>query len=130
MNSNTNTAIILIILLLVLIVSGSLTLYYLNNSADKLENSISAASDSVIKKEWSAAKKELADFSKDWNKTKYSWAMLIDHIEIDNIDDSFHKSLKYIESEDYPSALAELDALRHYILHIPEKENFSFENIL
>lgn len=129
MNSNTKTIIVVAILLIIIILSGSLTLYYLDRSAGELELAINSAGRSVTAKNWPAAELQLEKFEKKWTKTQYFWAMLVDHFEIDNIDDSYNKTKKYIESEDYSSALAELEALRHYILHIPKKEGFTFENI-
>lgn len=129
MNTNTKTLILVAILLIAIILSGSLTLYYLGRSAGVLNSSVAAASKSVTDKQWSSAEKQLEEFDKNWDRTKYYWAMLVDHFEIDNIDDSFTKTKKYVESEDYSSALAELEALKYYILHLPKKESFSLENI-
>ncbi len=130
MNTNTKTIIIVVILLIIIVFSGSLTLFYLNKSAEKLQSAVVSASDSVSKKQWDTAGEVLRDFEKKWDKTKYFWAMLVDHFEIDNIDDAFNKSKKFVETQDESSALAELEALRHYILHIPRKEGFTMENVL
>ncbi|MHB8065156.1 MAG: DUF4363 family protein [Ruminiclostridium sp.] len=130
MNSNTKTIILVACLLIIIILSGSLTLYYLNLSANELEHSIKAACKSVSDNQWDSAKGHLDTFEATWKKTKFGWAILLDHFEIDNIDNSFTKSEKYVESEDFSLALSELEALRQYILHIPQKEGFSLENIL
>jgi len=129
-NSNTKVIILVACILIIIILAGSLTLYYLDLSANKLEHSVKAACISVGDNQWDSAKKQLDAFENTWKKTKFGWAILLDHFEIDNIDNSFTKSKKYVESKDYSSALAELEALRQYILHIPQKESFSLENIL
>lgn len=130
MNTNIKVLIIVSILLITVILSGILTLYYLDKSAGVLELSILSAAKSVTDKQWNSAEKQLEEFSRNWKRTKYFWAMLVDHFEIDNIEDSYNKTKMYVESEDYSSSLAELETLRHYIRHIPEKEGFTFENIL
>ncbi len=130
MNSNTKIIILVICILLIIITSGALSLHYFNKTASKLEYTVNAACEYVSANKWASAKNQLEDFEYTWEKTKFGWAILLDHFEIDNIDNSFTKSKKYIESEDFSSALAELEALRHYILHIPEKEDFTLENIL
>jgi len=129
MNSNTKIIILVSVLLITVILSGSLTLYYLDKSAGVLELSIVSAGKSVTDKQWTSAEKQLEEFSKNWENTKYFWSMLVDHFEIDNIEDSYNKTKMYVESEDYSSSLAELETLRHYIRHIPEKEGFTLENI-
>jgi len=130
MNSNTKTIIFVACLLLIIIISGILTLSYLNFTANKLEYSVKAAGVSVSNNQWDSAEQQLKAFENYWEKTKIGWAILLDHFEVDNINNSFIKSRKYVESKDFSSALAELEALRQYILHIPKKEEFSLENIL
>lgn len=130
MNSNTKTLILIACLLLVIIISGTLSLYYFASSSSKLEYSINVAATSVSDGQWDLAIKQLETFENIWESTKFGWAILLDHFEIDNIDNSFIKSKEYVESKDLSLALAELEALRQYILHIPQKEGFSLENIL
>lgn len=130
MKSNTKTIILIAVLILAIIISGLITLNYLYRSSNKLEKNIASAYSAVSEAQWDMAEKQLEEFEANWEKTKYIWAMLVDHFEIDNIDNSFVKSRQYIKSRDYPSALSEVDALRQYILHIPGKEDFSLENIL
>jgi hypothetical protein len=129
-NSNTKIIILVACLLLVIIVSGIITLQYLKSSANELEQTVKEACVSIGNNEWELAGKQLDDFENDWDKTKYGWAILIDHFEIDNINDAYTKSKKYVETKDMPSALAELEVLRQYILHIPKREGFSLVNIL
>lgn len=130
MNINIKTILLITVLVLIIIISGVITLNYLYRSSSKLETNINSAYSAVSKTQWELAENQLKEFETNWKKTKYIWAMLVDHFEIDNIDNSFVKSKQYIESKDYPSALSEVDSLRQYILHIPRKENFSLENIL
>lgn len=130
MNTNIKTIIIVACLLSSVILSGVLLQYYLECSCDKLDSSLKATYSSVSEIKWDDATEQLAAFEANWKKTKYFWAILLDHFEIDNIDNSFTKTREYIKSEDYSSAIAELEALRQYVLHIPKRESFSLENIL
>jgi hypothetical protein len=56
--------------------------------------------------------------------------MLIDHFEIDNIDNSMVRMSKYVEEKSSDDALAELAALRKFIQHIPVKNALSIKNVL
>jgi hypothetical protein len=67
---------------------------------------------------------------KEWQKTKLLWAMLIIHREIDSIDEALIRSMKATQSKNYSEALIELNILKHYFKHIPEREKFSLVNIL
>lgn len=130
MSNNTKTVTVVVSLVLVIIISGVLTLYYLNRSCEKLEKAVDSAGLLIQTKQWDSAEKFLDAFATDWDRTKFGWAILLDHFEIDNIDNSYIKTRKYVECKDYPSALAELESLKAYIKHIPKKESFSLENIM
>lgn len=129
-SSNLKTILLVFCLLFVIIISGILMQYYLVCSAKELNSDIETAYNFVNNSQWDNAKEQLIKFEANWKKTKHIWNMLLDHFEIDNIDDSFIKSMEYIESQDLSSAVAELKALRQYVMHIPRKEKFSLENIL
>lgn len=130
MKSSIKTIILIVSLFLIIVISGLLTLMYLIKTCDKLETNINAAFESVSVEQWDKAESQLKEFEEQWDSTKRGWAMLVDHFEIDNIDNSFTKAKEYIKSKDFSEALAELEALKHYIGHIPEKEGFSLKNIL
>ncbi|PYG89782.1 uncharacterized protein DUF4363 [Ruminiclostridium sufflavum DSM 19573] len=128
-NINTKTILLVACLLLSVIIPGLLSQRYLNCSAEKLDSSLKNASGFVDNKQWNNAEEQLYLFEAEWENTKFGWTMLLDHSEIDNIDNSYAKSKKYIEIQDFSSASAELQSLRHLVLHIPQREKFSINNI-
>lgn len=66
-----------------------------------------------------------------WDNTKKKWAALIDHEEIDNIEETMHRVEMLIgDPEEKVELLSELNRLSFYLKHIPEREKFSIENIL
>ena len=66
-----------------------------------------------------------------WDKTKNKWAALIDHQEIDNIEETMHRVEMLIgDPEEKVELLSELNKLGFYLEHIPEREAFSLENVL
>ncbi|WP_024831413.1 DUF4363 family protein [Ruminiclostridium josui] len=130
MSNSVKTLTIVVSLVLIIIVSGVLSLCYLNRSCEKLEKTVNSAGLFIQSKQWDSAEKLLQNFASDWDKTKFGWSILLDHFEIDNIDNSYTKTKKYVESKDYSSALAELEALKEYINHIPVKESFTLKNIM
>lgn len=94
-----------------------------------LTKSIEAVSLDVKYERWSAAKSGMEDIQKRWKKTESIWALLTDHIEIDNIEMSMIKSSEYITARSPALSLAELSNLKYMLEHIYEKETFSLENI-
>lgn len=71
------------------------------------------------------------ELEEKWDETKYKWAALIDHEEIDNIEETMHRVEMLIgDTEEKIELLSELNKLGFYLEHIPEREAFSLENIL
>lgn len=66
-----------------------------------------------------------------WDGTKKKWAALIDHQEIDNIEETMHRIEMLIgDPEEKVELLSELNRLSFYLKHIPERESFSLENVM
>ena len=94
-----------------------------------LEKDLSRVEDSTVSNDWDNAEASLKKVREKWSGIKKTWAMLIDHMEIDNIDITLTRVEQYILCKDTSSALAEAAALMKYIRHIPRKEALNIENI-
>ena len=128
---NTITVLITVSLLVLLIlVSGALAKNSLEKSSGKFENYIARIEAGIEKGEWENAQIILSELQKNWHETKRSWAMLTDHAEIDNIDETLARIPKYLETRQLPLLLADLSILKRYFRHIPQKESLSLENVL
>ena len=98
-------------------------------TASDLEKDLSQVEDSTVSNDWNTAEASLKKVSEKWSGVKKTWAVLIDHMEIDNIDITLTRVEQYILCKDTSSALAEASALMKYIKHIPKKEAPNIENI-
>ena len=121
--------IISLIALLAIIVSSSMTVRYIHSSSSKIVESIEYASSLINNGKWIEAKSAIDDINSKWDDTEKSWALLTDHIEIDNIEISMLKSKEYIRTKNLPLSLSELKNLKFMIEHIYEKEKFNLKNI-
>lgn len=118
-------------ILLVLVIGTSIfTLNTLSKNALELEQQINEIESYTINKDWSNAEKCLSSIKEDWDRVEKTWALLLDHMEIDNIEISLIKMAEYIKTKDYTLAMAEISTLKQYVKHIPEKEGFSLKNLL
>lgn len=108
--------------------------YYCNRILTETSKDIdttAASLEKLIKDEkWTEADQLLTQMQDKWSKTEPKWAILIDHFEIDNIDNSMTRMSKYIEVKSSDDSLAELGALRKYVQHIPLKNALSIKNLL
>ncbi|MBQ7669018.1 MAG: DUF4363 family protein [Clostridia bacterium] len=126
-----NKSIIVSIVGIVFIIVFSIFIQnYLKKSSDKLLIVV----DSIVKAVYNEENDILIveeKFNKSWKKTKSYWAILINHEEIDNIEELIKRIEILVKSaREREEVLAELNKLRFYIAHIPEKEEFSIRNIL
>jgi hypothetical protein len=121
--------IISLIALLAIIVSSSMTVRYIHSSSSKIVGSIEYTSSLINNGKWIEAKSAIDDIDSKWDDTEKSWALLTDHIEIDNIEVSMLKSKEYIRTKNLPLSLSELENLKFMIEHIYEKEKFNLKNI-
>lgn len=102
----------------------------LSEHAQSLEERIDNITINTEKNNWEAAESELSAIEEEWPKVENLWSALLDHEEIDHIDEALKKVSSYVKSKNAPFALAELSVLKQYIKHIPDKEAFNLKNIL
>lgn len=126
---NTKIFIGIILLVAVMLVFSLVSSAYLDRSAQKIDHQIRKIEANSRSNNWTNANIELSNLEKQWEKSSNTWAMLIDHVEIDNIDDSLTRMKEYIKAKNSVLSLGELASLKQYVSHIPQKESFNLINI-
>lgn len=120
----------LILVLTILIIASSVyTQRILYNDSLRLEQSIDQIEKNTQAENWIQAENTVNQVNKIWSEVKGTWASLIDHEEIDNIDVTLSRLQILIQAKDIPSALSEAAALKKFINHIPDKERLSIRNV-
>src|SRR3989339_260942 len=109
----------IVILTIFMIVFSLYGINSLKKTADNLNNYIIEIENNTVFKNWANASIIIKDLKNNWVKERSTWAILIDHNEIDNIDISIEKISKYIETKNNSLALVEIATLKLYIKHIP-----------
>jgi|LSQX01.1.fsa_nt_gb DNA-directed RNA polymerase specialized sigma subunit len=120
---------LLVALLALIIGSGIFANRVLSSNAETLEKQINEIEEHTKNEDWDSALQSLHTINKEWPETSKMWTLLLDHVEIDNIDETIKRMSKYIETQNVPLALGEIAVLKQYIKHIPEKEKFSIKNV-
>jgi hypothetical protein len=127
---HTVKAIVLILVFTTLIIGTSIFAQkVLSSTSNELESYIINIENSTASKDWNTAEQNLNQIQNKWASVKGTWAILVDHQEIDNIDVTLTRMQKYVLSRDTSSALAENSALLKFVRHIPKKETLTLENI-
>lgn len=79
--------------------------------------------------QWTEALTLCGGLDQRWQKEQRVWAMLVDHQELDKVSESILTLRIRLLSRDITESSVELEAIRHYIGHIPEKEKLSWANL-
>ena len=104
---------------------------YIENSSQKLSEKIDVVKVFVLTDQMELAKKNNRLLKEEWDSQKEKWEMIIDHIEIDNIEERVLNVEGLIEQDGMKvDIIAAIEVLQFYIEHIPEKEKFSLNNLL
>lgn len=128
--SKTAQVIIAITVILILIIGISFfAKTILTESSRRLVNYIERIESSAKSDNWEETEQAIAEIENDWSRTQKVWAMLIDHMEIDNINTTMSRMIRFLKLREKSMALSEASVLRQFIEHIPEKIEFNFENI-
>ncbi|MEF9934036.1 MAG: DUF4363 family protein [Clostridium sp.] len=124
-----------VILLLVgatlLLFLGSYSIkYYLNTTSSSMLKKVDSIEYHLGNGNIEIAIRESNSLKLQWDNIEDKWSLFTNHHEIDNITTSLKNTIAFIEFKDVPNSMANLEALRHYIEHIPLMEEVSLRNIL
>lgn len=119
-----------LVVLIIITVSTFFITDYFKKSTSNLVYTLSKLENDLLSKTEKKNNFDLSDFKSQWNNSKNTWAILIDHIEIDNIEESLSRLESLINIGETSQALPELAVLKGQISHIYEKERFQLKNIL
>jgi len=122
--------IIIIFALIFIFAAGYMMSDYINNTSKTINVELARLDNEVRSNKWIPANQMLGLIENKWNGIKNTWAMLVDHQEIDNIDLCISKMKEYIKGKESVNALAEISSLKLLFEHIPKKESLSWVNIL
>lgn len=120
---------LLFLLLSFLISLGWGNYVLLERDATNLLDSANLVQEALAQENWPLAEQHLQETVDKWERHQRYWPMLINHAEMDRIEDALAKLKSYLQYRDTSNAAAQLKALIYYIRHIPQKEEFSLQNI-
>lgn len=119
------------ITMFVLIVIWSSFFSYSHQTLDSLSAAIDTRVLPAVESEsWDESAAELENALNQWNDYRDKALFILDNERINQIDECFSRSSKYILAEDISNAAGELDALSDKLLLITENEQLSLQNIL
>ena len=122
--------ILLIVIPLTLIIGfGMFCQGMFQRNADTMAQKLEKLTEDVSQENWERAAENLKQINQSWKPVRSTWQALIDHTEVDRIDESFARIEKMISVKEQKDCLVELTVLKQCFLHIPEKEKLNLSNI-
>lgn len=116
--------------LVIFIILGLINQLFLEKNTHQLATRLQQVEKAIENKKWHQAIQGLNSLQKKWHKIKPVWSLLLNHREIDSIDQSLIRTRRAVQSHDDSNAWIEQGSLIEYIEHIPKREEFSLVNIL
>ena len=122
------------ILICIIIVTGIIGLeLFTQNFTEKTVKEITASfskiGNEIVKQNIEQIKIELENISKKWEEKQKMLAYYIEHDELEKVHTAIVTMKSYIKTNDFSSAMAELEEGKFVIEHIKEKNSFNLQNI-
>ena len=103
-------------------------LYYLSSSCDRLEDTFKSV---LYAAERNSAElnDEFEKAGKEWKKYEKTFAVSVNHAELDTVKQSLARAKSYIKSDNMSEFICELEVITAQIEHIKQLEYPTLQNI-
>ena len=118
----------------IIIVGGDIMMQtHLNRTADELINNLQDLKQkTILAKETENReniKKQINEIDEKWEEINKTWAEIVVHQELDNIQQSLTKAKSNIEEGGLEDALQEIETALFFVEHVKQREKISLKNI-
>ena len=123
--------IICFVIIIAIIIGNFITQKYTEQSVQERISELSNLKDEMKKEiiEKEKIKSNIAEVEKSWESRHDKLAYYLEHDELEKVEAHLTSLKSFIESEEYPEAICELDNGAFVLKHIEEKYAFSVENL-
>lgn len=121
--------IICIIIIVVIITLDFFTQNYTTKTARDITENLTELKEDIENNDTDSTQKKLKQLDEKWDEKHDKLAYYIEHDEIEKIDTAFIKVKSFVENDDIPSAVAELETSKFVLEHIEKKYKFNLQNI-
>ena len=121
--------VICIIIVVAIFSLDMFTQNYTNHAVADISDRFSSLRENILKEDKDQIDEELKKLDENWNKMQDKLAYYIEHDELEKVDTAIVSLKSYVETDDYSSAIAELDKGKFILEHIQKKYAFNLENM-
>jgi hypothetical protein len=118
------------VILLVLVLAGSAVLYYYTSTQYvALQESLARMGKAVEREDWEGARQEAARLRELWLQCDAFWTPIMDHRQVDRLDESLTRALHVVEHQQKESSLLEIAVASRIMRRVKDTELPSLQNI-
>ena len=121
--------VICIIIVIGIIGLELLTQNFTEKTVKEIRETFSKIENEIVKQNIEQIKIELENISNKWEEKQKMLAYYIEHDELEKVHTAIVTMKSYIKTNDFSSAMAELEEGKFVIEHIKEKNSFNLQNI-
>ena len=122
--------IIICIFIIILIIGLDIvTQNYTKKSTIEITECLSELKSEIENENLENAKLKIEELDKKWDNKHDKLAYYIEHDELEKVDTAIVKVKSFVENDDIPSAIAELETGKFVLEHIERKYKFNLQNI-
>lgn len=116
--------------LLVLVLVGSTALFiYSSVLYHALQEGMERLERAVTEEDWEKARRELSRVEEIWNRTDSSWTPVMDHRQVDRLDESMTRIFHLVKQRSRDELLVEIAVARRLAKRIKDTEVPGIRNI-
>ena len=121
--------IICIFIIILIIGLDIITQNYTKKSTIEITDCLSKLKDEIEKENLENAKLKIEELDNKWDNRHDKLAYYIEHDELEKVDTAIVQVKSFVENDDIPSAMAELETGKFVLEHIERKYKFNLQNI-
>ena len=122
--------IIICIFIIILIIGLDIvTQNYTKKSTIEITECLSELKNEIENENLENAKLKIEELDKKWDNKHDKLAYYIEHDELEKVDTAIVQVKSFVENDDIPSAIAELETGKFVLEHIERKYKFNLQNI-
>lgn len=122
-------SVICILIITAIFSTNVITQNFTEKTVEEITEIFTDLKENILNKDKNQIEKTIQTLDEKWKGVHEKLAYYIEHDELEKVDTAIVKMKAYVETEDFSSAIAELDGGKFVIEHIQEKYALNLKNI-
>lgn len=118
-----------IILLFVVLAGSAALMIYTTILYNDLQDRLIGLQQIVEEEEWEKAEKEVEQLQEQWGRADASWTPIMDHRQVDRVDESFTRVFRLVDLRKKDDLLLEITIVRRQLLRLKDTEVPNLRNV-